>query len=250
MDKSTFYPLSFSSLKAFNTSPAHFVAYKQRQQHETPAMRFGTAVHCAVLEPEKFAAQYRELKVRRGTAAYKAILEEHPNAKFLSATEWSELQKIKEAVEAHPMATRLIEQATAFEQELVGAIYGHAFRGFADIIGPNFVVDLKTCQNSSPQQFTNDAFRMKYHVQAYIYTQLLGQRAGQPISDFWWIAVEKTSPFVVTCFQATPELIARGKEELERILDEFVQWDGTPRGYDQRASFDYFTLDVPHWAIK
>ena len=57
--KDQFYPLSFSSCKAFSQSPAHFVAYKERKQHETPAMRLGTAVHMAVLEPEKFGERYQ-----------------------------------------------------------------------------------------------------------------------------------------------------------------------------------------------
>ena len=71
MSNKEYYPLSFSSIKNFATSPAHFIAYKNREQHETPAMRFGTAVHKAILEPFDFIKEYKVLEVRRGTKAYK-----------------------------------------------------------------------------------------------------------------------------------------------------------------------------------
>ena len=101
MNTSKYYPLSFSSLKNFATSPAHFIAYKNREQHESPAMRFGTAVHAAILEPKEFVKDYKVLEVRRGTKAYKELQEEHPNAIWLSPSEYNEIQKIEKKLRRH-----------------------------------------------------------------------------------------------------------------------------------------------------
>lgn len=249
MSAKHFYPLSFSSLKAFAQSPAHFVAYKNRQHVETPAMRFGTAVHAAVLEPEKFAEEYRELKVRRGTAAHKALVEEHPNAKWLAAGEWHDLQAITKAVQRHPKAIELLATTTDFEQELHGTLYGHQLRGFADMVGPNWVCDLKTCQMGAPRDFTSTAYRTKYHMQAFIYMNLMQQSLGRACNEFWWVTVEKAAPYVVTVYRANDDLIEAGQKECERLLNEFGQWDGVPRGYDHHAQHDgFFDLGVPYWA--
>ena len=247
--KQEYYPLSFSSIKAYSQSPAHFVAYKKRQQHETPAMRFGTAVHMATLEPKEFENAYKVLTVRRGTAAYKALVEQHPNATWLSQSEYDEVTRLRDAVLAHPVASQLLGDCTAFEQELTGNVLGLPFRGFADGVGPSYVVDLKTTQKGGPRDFTSDAYRQKYHVQGYIYTCLLSQALGRQIGEHWLIAVEKTSPYVVTCYKLTPEYLKRGQEELQKLVDSFRQWDGTPNGYDARTAFGHFTLDLPQWAL-
>lgn len=247
--KQEYYPLSFSSIKAFSQSPAHFVAYKKREQHETPAMRFGTAVHMATLEPQKFENAYKVLTVRRGTAAHKALLEQHPNATWLTQTEYDDVLRLKEAVAAHEVASRLLADCTAFEQELTGNVLGLPFRGFADGVGPSYVVDLKTTQKGNPRDFTSDAYRQKYHIQGYIYTSLLSQTLNRDIKEHWLITVEKTAPYVVTCYRLTPEYLKRGQSELQALIEQFRQWDGKPTGYDQAAAFGHFALDVPAWAL-
>ena len=249
MNKTQYYPLSFSSLKAYSTSPAHFIAYKQRKQHETPAMRFGTAVHMAVLEPERFKQEYKTLKVRRGTAAYKALVEEHPEATWLSVSEAQEISNVADAIAKHPYATTLLQGCTKFEQELTGNLHGLPFRGFADGVALTYTVDLKTAMKGGPRDFTSDAYRQKYHVQGYIYTKLLSQHVGYDVGEHWIISVEKTAPYVVTCYKLTSEYLDRGAKDLATMLDSFKNWDGLPSGYDQHAPQGFFSLDVPAWAL-
>ncbi len=53
--------LSKSGLDQFRKSPAHFRAWQDgRTKNETsPALEFGSAAHCAVLEPERFILTYK-----------------------------------------------------------------------------------------------------------------------------------------------------------------------------------------------
>ena len=250
MNKDKYLPLSFSSLKAFSNSPAHFVAYKNKLQHQTPAMRFGTAVHSATLEPEKFAEDYKVLEVRRGTKAFKELEENNPNVTWLTQSEQDEINKLKEAVLSHDIASKLLKDCTAYEQELKGSIGGLTFRGFADGVSSSYVVDLKTTQKGAPRDFTNDAYRQKYHMQGYIYTKLLSKLLGRDINEHWLITVEKNSPYIVTCYKLTKEYLNDGKAELERLLEDFKKWNGEPIGYDKNSNFGYFDLDVPSWALK
>ena len=63
--------LSPSALMTFRESPKHYYSrYILGQKHVTPAMKLGTAIHCALLEPEIFDKQYY----------FKPKLEDYPDA--------------------------------------------------------------------------------------------------------------------------------------------------------------------------
>jgi exodeoxyribonuclease VIII len=47
-------PLSYSSLKAFSISPKHFINYRNKPKETTPALTYGQALHCMLLEPQEF----------------------------------------------------------------------------------------------------------------------------------------------------------------------------------------------------
>lgn len=248
--KQHYYPLSFSSIKAFSNSTAHFIAYKNRQQESTPAMQFGTAVHCAILEADRFEIEYKKLEVRRGTAAYRKVIEDNPDVKnWLTASEYDEACRIRDAVIKHDKARQLLRACTSYEQLLQGSIMGVPFKGYADAIGEGFCIDIKTTQKGGPRDFVNDAYRQKYHIQGYIYLELAKQNYGTSFSDHWIIAAEKGSPYVITCYKLTAEYLNRGREDLARLLDNWAQWDGKPRGYDADTAFGHFELDLPTWAI-
>ena len=75
--------LSYSSLKEFAKSPNHFIQYIERKFEASDAMIFGSAVHCAILEPDEFHNRYfvldeseimeelKDAKSPRATKAYK-----------------------------------------------------------------------------------------------------------------------------------------------------------------------------------
>ena len=50
--------LSFSSLKCFGENPKAFIDYKLKTITPTPAMVYGSMMHCLVLQPELFEQRY------------------------------------------------------------------------------------------------------------------------------------------------------------------------------------------------
>jgi len=50
--------VNFSSLKMMRESPLHYRHALTAIRAESPAMALGSAVHCAVLEPGRFALEY------------------------------------------------------------------------------------------------------------------------------------------------------------------------------------------------
>lgn len=70
--------LSKSGLDQFQRSPAHYKAWLEGAKEEpTPAMVFGSAFHCAVLERDEYAKRYvifeGDRRTKAGKEAYESL---------------------------------------------------------------------------------------------------------------------------------------------------------------------------------
>jgi len=84
-------------------------------------------------------------------------------------------------------------------------------RGFLDCLTANGdIVDLKSARSVSA--FKYDAFKFGYDIQAYIYTKVFGGK-------FYWVAQEKTYPYLPAVFMATDDTINSGRRKFEKAID-------------------------------
>tara|TARA_R100001163_G_scaffold2920_2_gene4426 strand:+ start:6602 stop:7342 length:741 start_codon:yes stop_codon:yes gene_type:complete len=245
MNYSETKPLSYSSIKEFAKSPAHFIAYQNRDKKPTSAMELGTAIHMLVLEEEKFKKEYNMCNSRRNTNIYKEELAK--GKKLLNQNEWITAHKIKEAIKAHPLASELVGGADRYESEIIKEIQGVPFRGFLDIHGTNYIADLKTCKNGSPSEFQRSCYNFKYYLQAAVYSELTG------IKDFWIITAETSAPYCITPYKISSAYMLKGRQELYKIIEAYKKWMEEDKcrigGYDYLlGSESFFTLEAPNWA--
>ncbi len=240
--KEKYYPLSFSSLKEFAKSPAHFIAYKNKQKTDTAAMRFGTAVHSAVLEPQKFELEYLPTDLRRNTKAYKALVDDNPSKTFLTGSDWTAIKRIKSNIKGCQMAYDLLSGCNKIEQLVTGTIEGIEFRGFVDAMNTDYMIDFKTTQNGSPKEFGRSAFNFSYYLQAAIYRELTG------VQDFWIVTAENQSPYTITPYILSEEYLERGRVELMSLISDFKAWNGEAIGYAGSEEHEFFVLNAPNWA--
>ena len=229
-------PLSYSSLKEFMKSPAHFLAYKNRELKETPAMRFGTAVHSAILEPQKFINQYDKTDLRRNTKAYKEL---DDSKLWLSSSEWSSIEGIKRSISRNVSASDELSKCVHFEQEVKGLIKGVEFRGFVDAMSQDTIIDLKTTQDASPDGFAKSVYNFSYHLQASIYLELTGA------DRYFILAVENQSPYSCALYELSQDALDSGRAMLEKGIAMFKDWDGSYQGYEKH---NFQKLDLPRWA--
>jgi hypothetical protein len=106
--------VNYSTLKAMGRSPAHYRAALHRGHAESPAMRKGTAVHCAILEPYRFSVEYVTYpgKVRRGRE-WEAFEASNSSKEILTHVELAEIQEIANAVRLHLVAAQYLESGEA-----------------------------------------------------------------------------------------------------------------------------------------
>jgi len=235
--------LSTSALKAFAKSPNHYIQYVNREVEPTPAMELGSAVHCAILEPDEWHDRYSVIpKIDRRTKAGKAAWETFNIASagktVLNQEQHRIVDACRRAVQEHPTAGPLLAEAIAVEQKRQTAIEGVPYTGIADAVGPGWIADLKTTADASPGQFQRQAFNLMYHEQAAAYREIWSADA------FYFITVETTPPHNVTVFRQTTDAFERAKDNLHRLVREWKAWDGRPQSYSNEVQ----ELNLPRWA--
>ena len=96
-------PLSYSSLKEFAKSPRHYLDYLNRKKETTPAMQFGSMVHCLLLQPDKFDTQFAimptiDKRTKDGKEAYNKFLEEAVGLEVVMENDYNDAKAITDNV--------------------------------------------------------------------------------------------------------------------------------------------------------
>jgi hypothetical protein len=246
-----------TDLRNLLRSPAHFVAARKAPREETPAMRRGTAVHCAVLEPHRWDTEYVIApKVDRRTKVGKETWEnfEHAAAgkSVLTYDEAAAVENIREAVMAHPAAAGLLRAKVAVELPVMweDETTGVACKGRIDLVakvgGRTVLVDLKTTKDASPAGFPREIAQWMLHVQGSHYSQGWRAAHGEEPAMFALIAVEPEPPFAVGVYALDAIALDKGAALRMRALD--LLCDCRASGKWPAYGTAIQTVGIPSWA--
>lgn len=237
--------LSVSALKAFAKSPNHYIAYCNSQFEPTPAMAFGSAVHCKTLEPHLFNERYAiqpplDRRTKDGKEAYSAFLAQQGNRTILTPDQAEQVENVCQHLTQHDHAVALFE-GCQYEQRVEGKISQVPFVGILDAHNAKsgYVVDLKTCRDASPDQFQKDAHNLGYHLQAAAYRLLTGT------DRFYWVCVETDAPYNVAVYMQTDKAYETSVIRLVEMVTRWKDWNGKPMSYGNE---EIIALDLPNWA--
>jgi hypothetical protein len=246
---------SKSTLDLVRRSPAHLKAWLDGANEEaTPALTFGAAFHCAMLEPVVFAKTYAieprfgdcrvtANKVKR--AEWHAL---HVDKTLISADDAETIDAMCSAVRAHPLASRMIRDG---EPELTirwaDEETGLECRARADYYVPSLrmVVDVKSTVDASAEEFRRSVAKYGYHRQDALYRAAFAA-VREPVDHFVFVAVEKTAPFGVAIYTVDGDATLKGHESIARdmaTLARCFRANDYP-GYPVEIQ----TLTVPPWA--
>ena len=90
--------LSYSALSNFAKSPNHLLAYCEQDLEETPAMLFGSMLHCMILQPEYFPETYAVYEGTRRGKVWESFKAENTSKKIVTEKEYNHAYKVfKEA---------------------------------------------------------------------------------------------------------------------------------------------------------
>lgn len=222
--------LSNSDVKVLTTNPKNFRA----ETHSSQPLEEGRYFHQLLLEPAK-AKSFPIYDGNIRNADYKKFLTEN-NLKF--ALKKTEAEAIKDCadwfMDENNNATKSLREIifsfeALHEEPTIATLHGHTFKGKADVISRDIIIDLKTTKRdvASINSYTFNEYG--YSSQAYIYQQLF----GMPIC-FVFIGKEKkfygTIPdkyyYDVAVITPSESTLMAGKEKVEEALLIYEKYYG------------------------
>jgi hypothetical protein len=225
--------LNASSLKAILRSPAYYLWTQQRPDYDTDAMRLGRAVHAAVFEPELFKREFAVFpgSARRGKAwdEFKAA---HDARNILTQTQHDTATRMAYAVRSHPVCAQWLAHGEA-EQTIqwTDPDSGRKCKARLDWIGPEGLIDLKTCRDPDLRSFGRDCMTYRYPLQMGFYTD--GARAALSYrGPSRIIAVGSTEPHEVVPYRLDEPFLDLGRDQYRDAIrrlqacEESGQWPG------------------------
>lgn len=245
--------ISKSGLDLIDRSPAHFRYRAPREA--TRAMEIGTAIHTALLEPERFKEEYillSEVKDRR-SAVYKDAVKSCGNSELVltgkEADKVSGMQAVvysNETARNHVNTKGWTELSVYANDPGTGVLCKCRF----DSLSENLIsCDIKKTRDARPDDFARSVFNYRYHVQDAFYSDVFLWATGQQLKAFTFLAVEEELPHAVKVYELDQTARNEGRERYQQNLDDYArcvelkEWPSLPCDGVE-------TLALPEWKVR
>lgn len=220
----------FSNLKRFALSPAHYLASLTEPHKPKRAMSVGTIAHRLVLGSRPGHKIVRFPGPARRGKTWQDFEELHGDADIVTAPEYDAGEAVANAIVSHPVAGPMLRDCRK-EVPLSWTDAGiQCATSGVDLLGVDWIGELKTSVTAHPERFQRLAVSMFYHSQLAFYASGAEIAKGIEIAEAVIIAAETTKPYPVTVFRLTPELLAEGRKhvyawlERLRVCEDAQHW--------------------------
>lgn len=241
----------WSQIKHVERSPLHAKHMRDNGGTDSAAQAQLRAVHCAVLEPDKFEFRYSvyEGKARRGKA-FKAHREEHPGTEALNPREYDAIRTTADAIRNHPVVAEFMREGEAeVVVEWTDKRTGIRCIGRIDWLSKTVLFDLKTCGTTHEHEVQRLVTRNGWHGQLAHYYE--GTRALGLHRDVAIVVAEMKPPHDVAVFNVprySGGALNAGRMLRERLMKQLracIDSGNWPGRHAKAAE-----LILPDWAFE
>ena len=220
------HALSSSSLKMILKSPKTYrnVIKYGDPNGDSPALAAGKLAHWMVLEPHKIDELHFVDASTKNTKIYKEAKEQYGEV-FLTK-EKSAAERLTDAIFRNEAALQLLTDSE-FEVPEIAMLNGLPFRGKADIIQGDTIIDYKTTAELSSFKWSADKYG--YDLQAYMYLRLFNKK------KFTFLVIDKASTDI-GIFETTDDFIAKGEQKFIQAVDNYKYF------FEQENDLDQYVM--------
>jgi len=223
----------------------------------TRAMILGSALHCLILEPERFRDDYGldrtrdfDKRTTAGKKGYEAWLDLAASGSriYLDRDEMALVKTQAEAIGRHRKAVKALVELRGLNEQAItweDAETGLPMRARMDrvLIEAGLIVDLKTTSSSNTKEWEKSSWEFRYHCQAALYIEAARQEWGRDFG-FCFVCVSSGNPVQVAVRVPDEALLEAGRLDNRETIREVAEcW----RSGDWWQSETY---SAPYWARK
>ena len=187
----------------------------------TPTKKRGRGV-AALLEPAEPEPAPAK-KVTRAGGAWEAFQREHLELGhvILLEREHLEARAMADMILRSPRACEWLFDGTIVEQRIDWRLRGRAIRSTPDARKPRkWVADLKSCQDSAPDRFVPQVYRLLYHAQLEFYCQAAEHADGRRPDSARIVAIDRKRP--PRCYEVPPEGLELGARCIGAWIEQLL----------------------------
>jgi exodeoxyribonuclease VIII len=218
-----FPALNQSAAKHLLVSASHYQAYINTPSEETKALRFGTFVHSAVLEPHTL----NDLYVTAPDVDRRTKDGKEQWAAFATANVGKTILDAEESAMGHLVASsaRFALKRLGVEFDATEVMYhvdynGVPLKAAIDGVAGDYLWDIKTTGlgEATPAGMLKSIRSYRYALQAYWYRLVYELATGRRPLGFRFLFVEKEPPFATAVCEVGPELMSWAIADFEKAL--------------------------------
>ena len=220
--------LSNSDIGILLTNPKQF----RVPQEDNVNFHKGRYFHQLILEPEK-AKETEFVDIgSRNTKLYRELIESHKQDIVMLEKEGQEIRDCVDTMMGNfPFFEGIRQEGCEYEVPAIKEIEGLLWKGKADIVCPDKLIDLKSTSNI--KDFKWSARKYNYDSQCYIYQELF----GKPLVFY---VVDKITK-MLGIYHPSPDFLERGKNKVVEAVKVYKKFYGSDSKLDIN---EFFIEDV------
>jgi len=202
--------LSNSAVGVLLSNPKMF---KVKQEPTVPMLQ-GSYFHTAILEPEKLVNFEIVEASTRNTNIYKDASKDNL---LLLRNECDNLDEMVRVIKSNFFFyENIYKDGNVYEEPAIMELFGHKFKGKADIVTDEIIIDIKTTSKIS--DFRWSAKKYNYDSQSYLYQQFF----DKPLIFY---VIDKTT-HELGVFEPSAEFLLGGREKVLRAVEVYEKFFG------------------------
>lgn len=236
-------------------TPSHHM-YREPEQHDTRAMQTGTALHCCVLEPDRFDNHYLVADCDdRRDALYRGLVKDVGDAsRVLTRPEHRRVIGMRDSGWRNPQFRRYMESPGRTEVSVTtkDPVTGIEVKCRFDWLGDSLsALDVKKTQDASAELFRKAITNYGYYMQIPFYADVWFWETGERIDctrDFPIAAFEEKAPHACVLHDLDDVALILGRKHYREALDTYARCldSGVWPGY----AYDRISNTVTDWAAN
>lgn len=217
-DYSTLPGINWSTLKHMRDSPMAYRHACYNQRADTPALRFGRAVHCLLLTTETWASEFAVFDGQRRGKAWEEFEQNATGKTILKPEEYWQASAVAFAVLGNKTARKYLDGARCeVPVQWTDFDTGLECKCRPDAIQERTLIEFKTTTSAETRRFGNEAARYGYHMQAAHYWNALTATGNRP-EKIVFIVAEKNPPYDVSVFRMDDMALGLARDEVAALL--------------------------------
>ena len=206
--------LSSSSCKKLCDSVEEYLFEDNKFSPDIKPLRDGRLFHVTILEADKMKDYYDFIDVPTRRSKDFKQLKRVSKKEVMTEKERLWAEDLKTHIFKHSRANKLITNGEP-EVPNINYVFGLPFRGKADLLCQDRVVDIKTTGDIDNWEYNK--YFYGYDIQAYLYKELFDK------DTFEFVVIDKRTKKVITD-EASLDFLRSGERKVERAVKNYVRY--------------------------